>query len=166
MTTSVFKRVDYTLDQLLAGISLGTIGLPDIQRPFIWKAVRVRDLFDSMYQGYPVGHLLLWANPGAQGAKDVGVDDKPKSPDVLILDGQQRLTSLYSVICDKKVRDSGYRTYRIQIAFNPLFGTFAVPDAAIRRDPEYIPDITELWTSGEGGFAFTSRFLVQARVSS
>ena len=43
MTTSVFKRVDYTLDQLLAGISLGTIGLPDIQRPFIWKPVRVRD---------------------------------------------------------------------------------------------------------------------------
>ena len=159
MTTSVFKRVDYTLDQLLAGISLGTIGLPDIQRPFIWKAVRVRDLFDSMYQGYPVGHLLLWANPGAEGAKDVGVDDKPKSPDVLILDGQQRLTSLYSVMCDKEVRDSDYRTYRIQIAFNPLSGTFAVPDAAIKRDPEYIADITELWTSGEGGFAFTTRFL-------
>ena len=159
MTTSVFKRVDYTLDQLLAGISLGTIGLPDIQRPFIWKAVRVRDLFDSMYQGYPVGHLLLWAHPGDEGAKDVGVEGKPKSPDVLILDGQQRLTSLYSVMCDKEVRDKDHRTYRIQIAFNPLSGTFAVPDAAITRDPEYIADITELWNSGEGGFAFTTRFL-------
>jgi hypothetical protein len=159
VTTSVFKRVDYTLDQLLAGISLGTIGLPDIQRPFIWKPVRVRDLFDSMYQGYPVGHLLLWAHPGDEGAKDLGVDDKPKSPDLLILDGQQRLTSLYSVMCDKEVRDKDYRTYRIQIAFNPVTETFAVPDAAIKRDPEFLADITELWTSGEGGFAFTTRFL-------
>ncbi len=159
MTTSVFKRVDYTLDQLLSGISLGTIGLPDIQRPFIWKPVRVRDLFDSMYQGYPVGHLLLWANPADEGSKSVGVDEKQKAPNTLILDGQQRLTSLYSVMCDREVRDSDYRSYRISIAFNPLTETFAVPDAAIRRDPEYISDITELWTSGEGGFAFTTRFL-------
>ena len=159
MTTSVFKRVDYTLDQLMAGISLGTIGLPDIQRPFIWKAVRVRDLFDSMYQGYPVGHLLLWAHPGAESTKGLGVDDKHRSPDLLILDGQQRLTSLYSVMCDKEVRANDYRTYRIQIAFNPLSETFAVPDAAIKRDPEYVADITELWTSGEGGFAFITRFL-------
>ena len=159
MTTSVFKRVDYTLDQLLAGISLGTIGLPDIQRPFIWKPVRVRDLFDSLYQGYPVGHLLLWANPGAEGTKEVGADDKPKAPDLLILDGQQRLTSLYSVMRGKEICDSDYRTYRLQIAFNPLTQVFAVPDAAIRRDPEYIADITRLWTSGEGGFAFTTKFL-------
>ena len=155
----MFKRVDYTLDLLLAGISLGTIGLPDIQRPFIWKPVRVRDLFDSMYQGYPVGHLLLWANANAEGTKDVGADDKPKSPDLLILDGQQRLTSLYSVMRGKEICDSEYRTYRLQIAFNPLTESFDVPDAAIRRNPEYIPDITPLWTSGEGGYAFTTNFL-------
>ena len=159
MTTSVFKRIDYTLDLLLAGLSLGTIGLPDIQRPFIWKPVRVRDLFDSMYQGYPVGHLLLWANSNAEGTREVGSDDKPKSPDLLILDGQQRLTSLYSVMRGKEICDSEYRTYRLKIAFNPLTETFAVPDAAIRRDPEYIADITRLWTSGEGAFAFTTNFL-------
>jgi hypothetical protein len=155
----VFKRVDYTLDLLLAGLSLGTIGLPDIQRPFIWKPVRVHDLFDSMYQGYPVGHLLLWANANAEGTRDVGADDKPKAPDLLILDGQQRLTSLYSVMRGKEICDSEYRTYRLQIAFNPLTETFDVPDAAIRRNPEYIPDITPLWTSGEGGYAFTTNFL-------
>jgi len=159
VTTSVFKQVNYTLDQLLAGIALGTIGLPDIQRPFIWKPVRVRDLFDSMYQGYPVGQLLLWANSGSEGTKDLGVEAKQQSPEVLILDGQQRLTSLYSVMYKREVRDSDYRSYRIQIAFNPTLKIFAVPDAAIRRDPEYIPDISELWTSGEGAFAFTTRFL-------
>ncbi len=159
MTTSVFKRVDYTVNLLLAGISLGTIGLPDIQRPFIWSRVRVRDLFDSMYQGYPVGHLLLWANANAEGTKDIGADDKPKSPDQLILDGQQRLTSLYSVMRGKEICDNEYRRYRLQIAFNPLTETFAVPNAATRRNPEYIADITRLWTSGEGEFAFTTKFL-------
>ena len=74
------------------------------------------------------------------------------------MDGQQRLTSLYSVMCNQEVRDSDYRSYRIEIAFNPLSETFAVPDAAIKRTLEYIFDITELWTSG-GGFAFTTRFL-------
>ena len=78
MTTSVFKQVNYTLDQLLSGVKLGTIGLPDIQRPFVWKPVRVRDLLDSMYQGYPVGHLLLWENPSTDG-KGVGADAKQKN---------------------------------------------------------------------------------------
>jgi len=57
-----FKKVDYDLTSLLNYIDIGDIGLPDIQRPFIWANTRVRDLFASMYRGFPVGYLLFWEN--------------------------------------------------------------------------------------------------------
>jgi len=60
MSETVFKQVNYDLNSLVKYIELGEIGLPDIQRPFVWKNAKVRDLFDSMYQGYPVGYLLFW----------------------------------------------------------------------------------------------------------
>ena len=69
---TVFKRVDYDLAGLLHYIDIGDIGLPDIQRPFVWSAAKVRDLFDSMYRGFPVGYLLFWAN-GAAGTADTSV---------------------------------------------------------------------------------------------
>ncbi len=46
-----FKKVDYDLGGLLHYIEIGDIGLPDIQRPFVWSNAKVRDLFDSMYRG-------------------------------------------------------------------------------------------------------------------
>src|SRR5215470_19221953 len=92
-----FKRVDYDLSGLLHYIDIGDIGLPDIQRPFVWPNSKVRDLFDSMYRGFPVGYLLFWEN-NASGAKQIGVGLKQHpEPSRLIVDGQQRLTSLYAV---------------------------------------------------------------------
>ncbi len=60
MNKTVFTRVEYDVNVLVSNIELGDIGLPNIQRPFVWKNAKVRDLFDSMYRGYPVGYLLLW----------------------------------------------------------------------------------------------------------
>jgi len=57
---TLFKEVNYNLTTLIQQIDLGIIGLPDIQRPFVWKDTKVRDLFDSMYKGYPVGYFLFW----------------------------------------------------------------------------------------------------------
>jgi uncharacterized protein with ParB-like and HNH nuclease domain len=152
MTTSVFKKVDYTLDFLLDLIDHGTIGLPDIQRPFVWQATRVRDLLDSMYKGFPVGYLLLWANPTTEGSKSIGTGVKQGSPDLLIVDGQQRLTSLYSIFKGQEVVRDDYSKSRIQIAFHPLRQAFEVTDAAIRKDVEWVPDVTELLRSGERRF--------------
>jgi uncharacterized protein with ParB-like and HNH nuclease domain len=91
------KRVDYDLSGLLHYIEVGDIGLPDIQRPFVWSNAKVRDLFDSMYRGFPVGYLLFWENAQATGAKVIGLGEKAHTvPSRLIVDGQQRLTSLYS----------------------------------------------------------------------
>ena len=64
-----FKRVDYDLAGLLHYLDIGDIGLPDIQRPFVWSNAKVRDLFDSMYRGFPVGYFLFWENAQANGAK-------------------------------------------------------------------------------------------------
>ena len=79
-------------------IHVGEIGLPDIQRPFVWPRSKVRDLFDSMYRGFPIGYLLFWENGFSGVHRTIGVEGKQKVPRLLIVDGQQRLTSLYAVI--------------------------------------------------------------------
>lgn len=137
--------MDYSLSTLIDYISLGEIGLPNIQRPFVWKNVKVRDLFDSMYRGYPVGYLLLWKNEITDSSKRIGEDRKQKPPKLVIVDGQQRLTSLYAVLKGVPVVRENYEKERIYISFNPLEERFEVTDAAIRKDKSYIPDISVIW---------------------
>ncbi len=147
MTETLFKEVHYSLGGLINDIGLGRIGLPDIQRPFVWANAKVRDLFDSMYRGYPVGYFLFWQT-GAEGVdtKVIGDTNKQKSPSLLIVDGQQRLTSLYAVIRREAVLRENFQREHIRIAFRPQSGTFAVPDATTERDPEYILDISEVFS--------------------
>lgn len=157
---TVFKKVDYDLSGLLNYIEIGDIGLPDIQRPFVWTSTKVRDLFDSMYRGFPVGYLLFWANAEVSGVKSIGLEEKGhKVPSLLIVDGQQRLTSLYAVFRGKTVLDQNYQEKRIEIAFRPLDGKFDVTDAAIRKDPEFIPDVSEIWASGKSSRKIVNEFL-------
>lgn len=146
MSETLFKEVHYALGGLITDIGLGRIGLPDIQRPFVWANAKVRDLFDSMYRGYPVGYFLFWQT-GAEGVetKVIGDANKQKAPSLLIVDGQQRLTSLYAVIRREAVLRENFEREHIRIAFRPQSGTFAVPDATTERDPEYIPDISEVF---------------------
>jgi hypothetical protein len=155
-----FKRVDYDLSSLLQYIEIGDIGLPDIQRPFVWANTKVRDLFDSMYKGFPVGYLLFWENSTSDNVKQIGINEKThKTPARLIVDGQQRLTSLYSVFKNKKVFDENYRERSIEIAFRPRDGKFEVADAATRQDPEFIPNISELWSSNKSSRKLVNDFL-------
>jgi len=148
-----FKRVDYDLSGLLHYLDVGDIGLPDIQRPFVWKNAKVRDLFDSMYRGFPVGYLLFWENGQPDGAKQIGIEGKRHAvASRLIVDGQQRLTSLYAVFRGKPVLDDDYSERRIEIAFRPRDGKFDVADAAIRKDPEWIANISSLWASGKSSY--------------
>ncbi len=75
MPNTLFTKVDFALGSLIDAIGNGQIGLPDIQRPFVWKNVKVRELFNSLYRGYPVGYLLFWAT-GEAGVRKIGTDDK------------------------------------------------------------------------------------------
>ncbi|MDY0054985.1 MAG: DUF262 domain-containing protein [Methyloversatilis sp.] len=143
MNERLFKEVNYTLGVLLNQIKLGVIGLPDIQRPFVWPNAKVRDLFDSMYRGYPVGYFLFWQTGADEaGARGIGQGEKQKSPSLLIVDGQQRLTSLYAVVMREPVLRDNFEHDYIRIAFNPLKGEFAVPDATTEKQPEFIPDVS------------------------
>lgn len=157
-----FKRVDYDLSNLLHYIDVGDIGLPDIQRPFVWSNAKVRDLFDSMYKGFPVGYLLFWENATINGARAIGTESKRHlAPNRLIVDGQQRLTSLYAVFRGKEVVDADYKKRQIEIAFRPRDRAFEVADAAIRRDPEWIPNISEIWASGKSSRKLVNDFIEQ-----
>jgi len=149
MSNVLFKEIGYPLETLLSDIEMGEIGLPDIQRPFVWANAKVRDLLDSMYRGFPVGYLLFWANGLPGGHRQIGADDKQVIPRLLVVDGQQRLTSLYAVLKGVEVVRKNYRKERIFIAFCPKDLTLHVADAATRRDPEFIPDVSVLWRGAQ-----------------
>src|SRR6056297_1532216 len=108
MSNTKFSQINYTLTTLLDQIELGTIGLPDIQRPFVWSNTKIRNLFDSMYSGYPVGYFLFWQTGADLGAKKIGTQKEQTVPQMLIVDGQQRLTSLFAVLKGITVVDENY----------------------------------------------------------
>lgn len=159
MANTLFKQVDYSLSKLLGDIEMGEIALPEIQRPFVWPNKKIRDLFDSMYRGFPVGYLLFWQTGADKGAKQIGVDAKQLPANLMIVDGQQRLTSLYAVIKNHKVIREDFSEEKIQIAFNPLNESFEVPDAAINRNPHYIKDISVVWSEETDIFTLVDEYL-------
>lgn len=161
----VFKTTDYTIGKLIDDIEIGDIALPDIQRPFVWykKISKVRDLFDSIYRGYPIGYLLFWENANRSDYKNIGFEEKKrKIPRFLIIDGQQRLTALFAVMKNQEILTPDYEKKKIKLAFKPIDTTFKVGDAVTDRDPEYIANLSSLW-SGEGDFAIISSFIVQLK---
>ncbi|MEJ7759547.1 MAG: DUF262 domain-containing protein [Gemmatimonadaceae bacterium] len=161
MTATLFKEVGYSLSKLIDDIEMGEIGLPDIQRPFVWKNAKVRDLFDSMYRGYPVGYFLFWENQVGEKTKQIGVNSHQKVPHLLIVDGQQRLTSLYAVLKGIPVVRENYESEQIEIAFRPTDGTFEVCNPAIRKDPEYLPSISRLFSPTASQYRIVGDYLEQ-----
>lgn len=124
------------MDTLLSNIKSGTIAIPEMQRPFVWEAWKVRDLIDSLYNGFPVGYIIEWQNP------DVKLKDGTKSLGKRVLiDGQQRITAMTAAIVGKEVLDDHYKWRRIAIAFNPQEEKFEVSNNAIKKSPKWIPDI-------------------------
>jgi hypothetical protein len=166
MSATLFKKVDYSLAKLIHDIEQGEIGLPDIQRPFVWEATKVRDLFDSMYKGFPVGYLLFWSNEHLNNTRQIGtVSKQAKVPRLLIVDGQQRLTSLYAVLKGQPILTKDYRERHIHIAFRPRDARFEVADAAIQRDPEYIANISKLWSGEVSRNRFVKDYITRLRES-
>lgn len=147
MAQELFERVDRKVGNLLDDVMNGRIGLPDLQRPFVWADSKVRNLFDSMMKGFPIGYVMLWASPtDYTNTKSIGVGDKQfKRPDDLVIDGQQRLTSLLAAISGMEVLDKNFKPRRIKISFDPLEKDFQVWTQAFERSPKYIADISEVF---------------------
>ena len=161
----LFKEVSYNLQGLKNDIDMGVIGLPDIQRPFVWKDTKVRELFDSMYRGFPVGYLLLWANGNTDDSRQIGSDGKQKNPNLLIVDGQQRLTSIYAVTTGKEIIRDNFKKEKIIISFKPLEEKFVIPDAASKRSSEYVQNISKLWEADFDMYEFVEEFIARLEKS-
>ncbi len=95
-----YGTVNRPISDMLNEIHLGRLGLPDLQRPFVWNNAKVRDLFDSLLKGYPVGFFMTWQFPDDyEDVRQIGVNKKNyERPTSVVIDGQQRLTALLSVI--------------------------------------------------------------------
>lgn len=143
--SQLFGHHPWTVYELITGVDKGTIRLPDIQRPFVWPNSKVRDLVDSMYRGYPVGELMFWASRDDSNTKVIGEPTKTQDVSMQVVDGQQRLTSLYAVVKGLPVWREDYSQESIRLAFNPLTERFEVPTAIIKRQPEWISDIRTIF---------------------
>lgn len=154
----IFSNTNLTVNQLIEKIDTGELGLPELQRPFIWKDAKVRDLFDSMMRGYPIGYLMLWECPALEKKKQIGVDEHSyATPKQVIIDGQQRLTSLYAVMKGKKVVNNNYQEKSIIISYHPLLNKFEVGYQATLKDKEWIYNISDIFTSNS--YSFINKFI-------
>ena len=112
-------KAEATVEELVSKIERGELRLPEMQRRYVWRSTRVRDLLDSLYRGYPSGAILIWETDDEVAEQPFAVDQqvKPATKTQLLLDGQQRLTSLSAVIRGKPVRVNG-RVRPIELLFN------------------------------------------------
>lgn len=157
MTGEKFNLMQYSVHAILGLIEAEDFVIPEIQRPFVWKRSQVRDLIDSLYNGYPTGYIITWKNPDVK-TKDGGKANGKK----VLIDGQQRVTALMAAISGKEVLDDDFNKERIKIAFNPLAEDetkrFAVQDASHLKDKKWIPDISVLFTAGFKQRAFENEY--------
>jgi hypothetical protein len=140
MTTQRYSVTPHPIETLLTWVKSGEIAIPEIQRPFVWEATKVRNLLDSLYRGYPVGYLIVWRNPTVR-LKD-GTSAAGKR---ILIDGQQRVTALMAAILGQEALTKDYETVRIRIAFHPEEERFEVANPAIRKDAQWIADVAEVF---------------------
>jgi hypothetical protein len=141
----IFEHGQRSIASLMSDIEREVIALPDLQRPFVWEDTGARQLLDSLFVGFPVGTLVFWHTSNDKDARALGAERPGLRATTLVIDGQQRLTSLYAVMRGVDVVGKDGATRKITIAFRPRDGRFEVADAAIRNDPEFLPNVTELW---------------------
>jgi hypothetical protein len=112
-------KAEASVEELVGMIERGELRLPEMQRRYVWRSTRVRDLLDSLYRGYPSGAILLWETDEAVPLQEFAVDQRknPYQSTRLLLDGQQRLTSLWAVIRGEMVSVRGRRR-PIELLFN------------------------------------------------
>ena len=139
MQTQKYAVNQYLIESVLAKVRENEIAIPEIQRPFVWDGSQVRDLLDSLYQGFPVGYLIAWRNPDVQLK-----DGTTASGKMILIDGQQRVTALTAAIIGQQVINKEYRKVRISIAFNPLEERFEVSNPAITKNAAWISDVATI----------------------
>lgn len=140
MSTQRYSVSPHPIETLLTWVKSGEIAIPEIQRPFVWEATKVRNLLDSLYQGYPIGYLIAWRNPTVRLK-----DGTPSAGKRILIDGQQRVTALMAALLGREVLTKDYETVHIRIAFHPIEEKFEVANPAIRKDAAWIEDVSTIF---------------------
>jgi hypothetical protein len=154
MATQRYSVTPHPVETLLTWVKSGEVAIPEIQRPFVWDATKVRNLLDSLYRGYPVGYLIAWRNPTVRLK-----DGTPSAGKRILIDGQQRVTALMAALLGHEVLTKDYAAIRIKIAFHPVEERFEVSNPAIQKDKTWIPDVSALFAPGASLFSITSAYM-------
>jgi len=154
MATQRYSVTPHPIETLLTWVKSGEIAIPEIQRPFVWEATKVRNLLDSLYQGYPVGYLIAWRNPTVKLK-----DGTPSAGKRILIDGQQRVTALMAALLGREVLTKDYETVRIRIAFHPGDERFEVRNPAIAKDAAWIEDVSTLFHPDADFIEITERYV-------
>lgn len=153
MATQRYTVTPHPIETLLTWVRSGEIAIPEIQRPFVWEATKVRNLLDSLYRGYPVGYLIAWRNPTVRLK-----DGSPANGKRILIDGQQRVTALMAALLGQEVVTKNYEKTRIRIAFHPLEEKFEVSNPAIARNPSWITDLAAVFAPGASLFSLVNDY--------
>lgn len=148
-----YRVTQSAVTQLLEDVRRESIAIPELQRPFVWDSIKVRDLMDSLYKGYPVGYLITWQSVGAHlKGGEVAAHQQ------ILIDGQQRITALRAAVAGLNVINKRYQSVRIKIAFNPITEEFATLTPVIGKSSEWISDISELFNA-TSSYTFVKAYL-------
>ncbi len=135
------------IQALVSDIRDGKLLLPELQRSYVWKSSQVAELFDSLYHQYPSGQLLVWETDDLPYSRTTQIDgvDQQRRPQ-LLLDGQQRLTSLAAILLGRELisRDS---KRPIDIMFNVFTEKFEVAGPRNRGQSGWV-SLSQLFTQG------------------
>lgn len=161
MEAESYKPTTVSVGTLLNDIRNGIIAIPEIQRPFVWEKVQVRDLLDSLYKGFPTGYLIIWQSPNVR-LKDGSMSTGKK----ILIDGQQRVTALMTSIAGFKVMNEDYKKERVKIAFNPFevlskdkeAEIFAVQTPAHLKDKKWIADVADIFVDGFSNYKYVQTY--------
>lgn len=141
----IYKTTPRSISSLIDWIARDNIWLPDLQRPYVWDRARVRDLFDSLYNWYPTWLLIFLENNTEKNIKWIwNKETWWQIPRYVVIDWQQRLTSLYASLTWFEVTKSDGKKEKIIISFNPIKEIFSVADSSTEKWNEWIYDIKEI----------------------
>lgn len=153
-----YEIESYDIVSILNYIKNGEMAVPEIQRPFVWKPKKVRDLIDSLYNGYPVGYLIIWQNPNIK-LKDGTLSTGKK----ILIDGQQRVSALMAALLGYEILDSDFKQRNIKIAFNPLANEdeeiFEVQTPVHINSKKWVEDISIFFKDNFNSFDFINDYI-------
>ena len=128
---------------ILSWINEDKIGIPEIQRPFVWESTDVTKLIESLYKGLPIGYFVTWKDADTK-LKDGGISIGK----TILIDGQQRVKALMSSLLEKELIDKDYKKLQpMKIAFNPIKEQFVAAASGKAKGNEWIPDISPIVTN-------------------